>query len=42
MKTKRYFNQILKPYKNIVKEITGNYTDNKYGWTFFIKNLLKK
>jgi hypothetical protein len=27
MKTKRYFNQILKPYKNIIKEITGNYTD---------------
>lgn len=29
MKTKRYFNQILKPYKNIIKEITGNYTDIK-------------
>lgn len=27
MKTKRYFNQILKPYKTIVKDITGNYTD---------------
>ena len=27
MKTKRYFNQILKPYKNIIKEMTGNYTD---------------
>lgn len=27
MKTKRYFNQILKPYKAIIKDITGNYTD---------------
>lgn len=27
MKTKRYFNQLLKPYKNIIKEIAGNYTD---------------
>ena len=27
MKTKRYFNQILKPYKTIIKDITGNYTD---------------
>jgi len=27
MKTKRYFNQILKPYKTIAKEIFGNYTD---------------
>ena len=27
MKTKRYFNQILKPYKNIIKELTGSYTD---------------
>ena len=27
MKSKRIFNQILKPYKSIVKDITGNYTD---------------
>ena len=27
MKTKRIANQILKPYKKIVKEIVGNYTD---------------
>ena len=27
MKTKRVFNQIIKPYKKIIKEITGNYTD---------------
>ena len=27
MKTKRYFNQILKPYKTIAKEIFGKYTD---------------
>ena len=27
MKTKRITNQILKPYKKIVKEIAGNYTD---------------
>lgn len=27
MKTKRVFNQIIKPYKQIIKEITGNYTD---------------
>ena len=27
MKNKRIFNQILKPYKSIVKDITGNYTD---------------
>lgn len=27
MKTKRVFNQILKPYKKIIKDITGNYTD---------------
>ena len=26
MKTKRYFNQILKPYKKIIKEIFGDYT----------------
>lgn len=36
MKTKRIFNQLLKPYKTIVKEITGNYTDIKVvtGQTF--------
>ena len=27
MKIKRLFNQILKPYKSIIKDITGNYTD---------------
>ena len=29
MKTKRIFNQLLKPYKAIIKDITGNYTDIK-------------
>lgn len=27
MKTKRLFNQVLKPYKKIIKDIRGNYTD---------------
>ena len=27
MKIKRVFNQIIKPYKKIIKDITGNYTD---------------